>query len=138
MIRTGSVELGAPCRFRWFNSFRNCRFSLSGKLSSPLKPTPEENQRHFSRATEAMKAFSAQTTEFYNVVSFSRNVVLSGLSFSLNVGLEMSDVVGSSRLCSQFGTARETGNVRARSANVFAVDRCDTLPLLGKGPGSDC
>jgi hypothetical protein len=33
-----------------------------------------------------------------NVVSFSRNVVLSGLSFSLNCGSGMSDVVGSSRL----------------------------------------
>ena len=33
--------------------------------------------------------------------------------------------------------ARETGNVRARSTDVFAVDRCDTLSLLGKGSGSD-
>jgi hypothetical protein len=29
-----------------------------GKLESRPKPTPEENQRHCSRATEAMKAFS--------------------------------------------------------------------------------
>jgi hypothetical protein len=36
-----------------------------------------------------------------NVVSFSRNVVLSGLSFSLNCDLETSDVIGQSRLCSQ-------------------------------------
>ena len=36
-----------------------------------------------------------------NVVSFSRNVVLSGPG-----GLEMSDVIGSSRLCSQFATGR--------------------------------
>jgi hypothetical protein len=30
----------------------------SGKLESRPKSMPEENQRHFSRATEAMKAFS--------------------------------------------------------------------------------
>src|SRR5262249_41110192 len=33
--------------------------------------------------------------------------------------------------------ARKTGNVRARSADVFAINRRDTLPLPGKRPGSD-
>src|ERR1700745_2692054 len=34
--------------------------------------------------------------------------------------------------------ARETGYVRARSADVFTVDRRDTLSLLSKGPGGGC
>src|SRR6476646_3645753 len=33
--------------------------------------------------------------------------------------------------------ARQTGDVRARSANIFAVDHCDTLSLPGKGPCRD-
>ena len=41
-----------------------------------------------------------------NVVSFSRNLLLSGLLFSINVGLKMSDVVGFDRLCSQVARYR--------------------------------
>jgi hypothetical protein len=37
---------------------QKCRFSLFWEIGKPLKPTPEENQRHFGRAMEAMKAFS--------------------------------------------------------------------------------
>src|SRR6478672_9217185 len=33
--------------------------------------------------------------------------------------------------------ARQAGDVRARSANIFAVDHCDTLSLRGKGPCRD-
>jgi hypothetical protein len=39
-----------------------------------------------------------------NVVSFSRNVVLSDPLFSIKVVSKTADVVGSSRLCSQFAT----------------------------------
>ena len=60
-----------------------------------------------------------------NVVSFSHNVVLRRLLFSLNVVSEKSDVVGSRRLYSQFPTT--TASRREISSSCHRIQRSKNL-----------